>query len=185
MKNLTLLISALLLLIVSGPLRAQETPPEPPSQNQLQAQEQKTPGQAVVESPFNSEEYASLLFTYWEHTAIDDARRSRGLVRAPTEDELMRDLKKREDNIERVKPPPEEREIRLGGIVYRSKGDWTIWLNEERVTPDAIPSEVLDLRVFNEYIEIKWLDDYTNQIFPIRLRANTRFNIDTRIFLPG
>lgn len=131
----------------------------------------------------NPNDIPSLLFTYWEHTAIVDAKRSRGLVRPPTEEELTRDLKNRDG--EKVKPPPEERDIRLGGIVYVTSGDWTIWLNDKRVTPKAIPAEVMDLKVSKEYIEMKWFDDYTNQIFPIRLRPHQRFNIDTRIFLPG
>ncbi len=73
----------------------------------------------------------------------------------------------------------------LGGIVYAREGEWTIWLNGRRITPEAVPKEVLDLRVFEDYIEVKWLDDYTNQIFPLRLRTHQRFNMDTRVFLPG
>lgn len=132
---------------------------------------------------FSSEDYPSLLFTYWEHVAISDARHRRGNVRAPTEAELERDLNTMQK--EKVKPPPEERDISLGGIVYHSRKDWTIWLNGKRVTPDALPTEVIDLRVHGEFIEIKWFDEYSNQIFPIRLRPHQRFNIDTRIFLPG
>ncbi len=134
---------------------------------------------------FDSVQYESLVFTHWEHVAIQDARRSRGLVRPPTDAELTRDLKSREDEIERVKPPPEKREIRLSGIVYHGGADWTIWLNEQRVTPEAIPEEVMDLKVYKTYIEFKWFDEWSNQILPIRLRPHQRFNIDTRIFLPG
>jgi hypothetical protein len=32
---------------------------------------------------------------------------------------------------------------------------------------------------------MKWFDEYTNQVFPIRLRPHQRFNIDARMFLPG
>jgi hypothetical protein len=96
----------------------------------------------------------------------------------------MRDLNQQAD-VEKVKPPPEERYVSLSGIAFNAKEKWTIWLNGERVTPDAIPPEVLDLKVFSKYIEIKWYDDYTNRIIPIRLRPHQRFNIDTRIFLPG
>lgn len=133
---------------------------------------------------FDADSFPSLLFTYWEQVAIEDARRSRGLNRAPTEAELMRDLQQ-DDQAEKVKPPPEKRYITLSGISFKAKKNWTIWLNGQRVTPDAIPPEALDLKVFGEYIEIKWYDDYTNRIIPIRLRPHQRFNIDTRIFLPG
>lgn len=132
---------------------------------------------------FDAEAYQSLVFTHWEHVAINDARKSVGMVRPPTEAELTRDLKTRED--EKVKPPPEKRYVTLSGIVYKAPEDWTIWLNEQRVTPEALPKEVLDLKVFKSYIEVKWFDEYTNQIFPIRLRPHQRFHVDTRIFLPG
>lgn len=137
--------------------------------------------------PFNPDEYNSLVFTHWEHVAIQDAAKYRtgtGVTRGVTQQELDFDIKNT-DMDEKVKPPPEEREIRLSGIVYRDGKDWTIWLNEKRVTPDAIPEEVLDLKVYKTYIEFKWFDEYTNKIFPIRLRPHQRFNIDTRIFLPG
>ena len=80
---------------------------------------------------------------------------------------------------------PGRREIALSGIVYKGEQDWTIWFNEQRVTPEAIPEEVLEMRVFNDYIELKWYDEYTNKIFPIRLRPNERFNIDMLLYLPG
>lgn len=131
----------------------------------------------------NPNEIPSLLFSYWEHKTIVDAKRSRGLVRPPTDEELQEDL--RSQGEEKIKPSAEERDLKLGGIVYKSNSDWTIWLNGKRVTPKAVPKEVMDLKVYNEYIEMKWFDDYTNQIFPIRLRTHQRFNMDTRIFLPG
>ncbi|MCK5284750.1 MAG: hypothetical protein KAJ86_04105 [Alphaproteobacteria bacterium] len=126
---------------------------------------------------------SSVVFTFWERTAIKDARRSRGLVRAPTDDELSNSLNN-PDGL-KVRPPSEERDISLGGIVFVSKEDWTIWLNGKRVTPKAIPKEVIDISVYDEYIELKWFDEWSNQIFPIRLRSHQRFNVDTRIFLPG
>lgn len=134
-------------------------------------------------------EMNSVLFTYWEYTALRDAIRARklgGFTRAPTDAQLNRGLNRNQTkDLERVKPPPEKRYITLGGILYESKENWTIWLNNKRVTPNAIPEEVIDLKVFNDYIEIKWMDEWGNQIFPIRLRPHQRFNMDTRIFLPG
>lgn len=156
---------------------------EKPNAKTLQAESPQNP---LSSGPrFNSDEYLSLVFTHWEQSAIEDARNSRGSVRPPTEEELARDLATRKDETEKVRPPPEEREIRLGGIVFNNSKDWTIWMNEQRVTPKALPEAVLDLKVYKTYIELKWFDEYTNQIFPIRLRAHQRFNIDSRIFLPG
>lgn len=164
--------------------------PEAPAANIEEKNEalETVPGEevspdATPASGYDSGMYSSVLFTYWEHQAIRDARNSMGVVRAPSEAELAKDLNQK--NEVGPKPPTEERDISLGGIVYVAAEDWTIWLNGQRVTPKAIPSEIIDLKVYNEYIELKWFDEYTNRIFPIRLRPHQRFNIDTRIFLPG
>ncbi len=147
------------------------------------AQEQTKPAPLPRDRDVDLNSLKSLLFTHWQHTAIIDARRSRGFVKPPTESELNENLAIPGEEI--PKPPPEEREISLGGIAFISADDWTIWLNGQRVTPKAIPKEVLDLTVYGEYIEVKWFDEYSNQIFPLRLRPHQRFNIDSRIFLPG
>lgn len=77
------------------------------------------------------------------------------------------------------------RELKLGGIAYVSPDDWTIWLNNARVTPDALPQEAVDVKVFKDFIELRWYDIKSDQIFPVRLRTNQKFNLDTHIFLPG
>lgn len=161
-----------------------ETAAAPAEAPAAQTPEQAATAVAVGEEAINPNEIPSVLFTYWEHTAITDAKRaavSGGKTRAVTQEEWQ-NIK---DEPLGVKPPPEERDITLGGIVFVTRSDWTIWLNGKRVTPKAIPREVTDLKVYKEYIEMKWYDDYTNQIFPLRMRAHQRFNIDTRIFLPG
>lgn len=127
----------------------------------------------------------SILFTSWEIDTLLDAERSMGVARIPTEFELEQGLTSNQPEQEMVKPPPEQRDIRLGGIVYHGKKEWTIWLNGQRITPEALPEEIIDIQVFDEYIELKWYDNWTNQIFPIRMRPHQRFNIDTRLFLPG
>lgn len=138
------------------------------------------PSKQVVSSGETVDEIPSLFFTYWQYKAILEAQQSRGVVRAPTKAEL--EALDRGDDFE---PDAGIRNITLGGIVYKSNDDWVIWLNGQRVTPNAVPKEILDLRVFKNYIEVKWLDDFTNNIFPLRLRAHQRFNLDARIFLPG
>lgn len=119
-----------------------------------------------------------VFFTDSEIELVRNARK--GLVtRAPTPAELN------ELTGEETAIPLGPRNIKLGGIVYTGEKDWTIWLNNQQVRPNAIPSEVLDLNVYKEYIEIEWFDQYTNKIFPIRMRPNQTFNIDSRIFIPG
>ncbi len=110
----------------------------------------------------------SLFFNVWEHDLIVDARR--GLTTGIGE-----------EGIEQAG----DRDISLGGIVYVSGSDWTVWINNTRVTPKAIPAQIMDLKVYKEHVDLEWFDSTTNQIFPIRLRSHQRFNLDTRIFLPG
>ncbi len=149
------------------------------AQNKSQA-EASSKSSDQKDGDFDIKKIPSLFFTYWQHQAILDAKNSRGVVRPPTQAEL-----EAMENGEDFKPDPGIREISLGGIVYKGDKDWTIWLNGQRVTPVAVPKEVLDLRVYEEHVEVKWLDEYTNKVFPIRLKAHQRFNLDTRIFLSG
>jgi hypothetical protein len=58
-------------------------------------------------------------------------------------------------------------------------------LNNSRVTPSDLPQSIIDIHVFKEFIELKWYDTVTKQVYPIRLRPNQKFNLDTNIFLPG
>ena len=124
---------------------------------------------AFMKPNVNVDTLASLFFSVWEHDLVRDARR--GLNTRDNSD----------DGVDIAGP----RDISLGGIIFTSKKDWTIWLNNVRVSPTRIPTEVMDLKVFRDYIELEWFDANTNQIFPIRLRPQQRFNLDTRIFLPG
>ncbi len=118
----------------------------------------------------------SLFFTPSEQSLIAEARL--GLTaRAPSQTELNA-----AEQGEIIIGP---RELALGGIVYSSSTDWTIWLNGEKITRDRLPPEIYDIEVRKDYIKLKWFDAYTNQIFPVKLRTHQRFNIDTRIFLPG
>ncbi len=179
--------------VFAKPSVAQEAVIESPSDVMIEVpQAAPEAAQDVVEvapafTGVNPNDIPSVVFTFWEHTAIRDARRARGqggAVRGVDEAELNRELRRKQDEL-RVKPPAEERDITLGGIVYRRSNDWTIWLNGQRITPEALPEEIIDLKVYSDYIELKWFDEWSNQIFPIRMRAHQRFNIDTRIFLPG
>lgn len=124
---------------------------------------------AFLRPTVNIETMPSLFFTIWEHDLVRDARR--GLMTRDGSD----------DGVDITTP----RDISLGGIVYASSKDWTIWLNNIRISPTRMPSEVMDLKVYRTHIDLEWFDAQTNQIFPIRLRPHQRFNLDSRIFLPG
>lgn len=119
------------------------------------------------------EEVGSIVLTVWEHMLIEEWRAG-ATVRIPVPEEG-----------EAHSGPTGLRELSLGGIVYANNSDWTIWLNGQRLKPDALPREVMDINVRKKYIELKWYDSSTNLIYPIRLRPHQRFNLDSRIFLPG
>lgn len=139
---------------------------------------------AKKEEDISPTDIPSLLFTYWEYTALQDAKKTRGVVRAPTETELMEAVSTPTDQPTAGREPG-IRELSLGGIVYKDKNDWSIWFNNTMITPKALPKEAIDLVVRKDYIDVKWYDAYTNQIFPVRLRPHQRFNLDARLFLPG
>jgi hypothetical protein len=187
-----------------GVLPTQTIPPEQTATTQ-DAASPRAPGQATEELPpvetrtgnpmveemvrraqgagtiVSYTQIPSLFFTNWEESLIEEARL--GLTaRAATLGEI--------DDANRLaasgaRAPIGPREISLGGIVFSSGSDWVIWLNGQKITPTRIPPEILDIQVTKDVVRLKWFDAYTNQIFPIKLRTHQRFNIDSRIFLPG
>lgn len=125
----------------------------------------------------------SAFLTYDELSLLRQARA--GLTTALPSDQEINSGDPADDLSVVSSRPPGPRNIRLGGIVYVSNTDWTLWLNDREVRPDAIPTTVLDLKVFRKYIELEWFDTQTNQIYPIRIRPNQTFNLDSRLFIPG
>lgn len=181
-------------LAVVGYARAQESPlpadlhaasaaPVQPSLESKGAPKETPPYTAPVSKPWllDPETLPSLFFSTWTQALVAEARFS-FQTRPPTEAEI----RAAQDAADRgEQKDPGLREIALGGIVFAGGADWTIWLNGQRVLPQALPPEILDLKVYRHFIELKWFDSYTNQVFPVRLRPHQRFNLDTRIFLPG
>ena len=136
---------------------------------------------ALFEEPVDISKMPSLFFTKWEHGLLIDARRgvaTRPVVPGDVGSEL---LLAPGDGAVAMSP----REISLGGIAYLSSDNWTIWLNAIRITPTALPPEIMDIKVYKDRIELDWLDRSANKIYPIRLRPHEKFNLDTRMFLPA
>jgi hypothetical protein len=127
-----------------------------------------------------SEEVGTLVFTLWQHALLADAKKL-FRTRRPSEAEIAAAA----DGSAVEAKPRGIREIGLKGILYKGKDNWIVWLNGNRLAPDAIPKEIIDIKVHSTYIDLKWFDAFTNLIYPIRLRPHQRFNLDSRIFLPG
>lgn len=144
---------------------------------ELSIQEQVVRNRRLREPEVTPDQLGSIFFTNWQYSLLQEAKA--GFMSRPV---TQADLTEEPSDASK---DPGRRELALGGIVYTNAKDWTIWLNGQRVTPDAMPEHVMDLSVANQYVDLKWFDPYTNLIFPIRLRPHERFNLDTRMFLPG
>lgn len=146
--------------------------------------------ESVLFASVNPNRMRSLLYNEWEHAAVMDAIAARSYidVEAYRKRELGGTPEESGDSFGEDAPAEvidSIREITLGGILYAGKKDWTIWLNGQRVTPKAQPEEIVSLKVFKDYIELKWLDQKSLKVYPIRLRPHQRFNLDNNLFLPG
>ncbi len=126
------------------------------------------------------QEIGTLVFTLWQHALLQDAKRL-FTTRRPTD----ADIAAAADGSAAQAAPRGVRELGLSGILYKGKDNWIVWLNGKRIAPDAIPREIIDIKVTQSYIDLKWFDAYTNLIYPVRIRPHQRFNLDSRIFLPG
>jgi len=120
----------------------------------------------------------SLIFTSEQQSLLREARNGFN-TRIPLASETGEPVKTD------PKLPTASRRISLSGIIFINPDEWTIWLNKKRVTSANLPKEAVDLRVYKEFIELKWFDAETNQIFPIRLRPNQTFSLDAHTFVPG
>jgi len=126
------------------------------------------------------QEIGTLVFTLWQHALLQDAKRL-FTTRRPTD----ADMAAAADGSAAQAKPRGVRELGLNGILYKNKDNWIVWLNGKRMAPGAIPKEIIDIKVTKDYIDLKWFDAYTNLIYPVRIRPHQRFNLDSRIFLPG
>jgi len=77
------------------------------------------------------------------------------------------------------------RVITLSGILYHGPNDWTIWLNDERVTPKNLPEHVKGLTVKREYIVLRWEDIATQKMINVTLYPHQNYNIDLDLISNG
>ncbi len=194
-----MVLALLVLMLLAAPAMAQQAPLAPPAadpqatiQGAASAPRPETAvdlegtmkAKAAIGKPAaKASDVGTLFFTLWQHTLLQDAKRLYR-TRPPSAAEMA----SADDPLGALNDirPRGLREISLSGILYRGQNDWVVWMNGQRLTPDALPKEVIDIKVRNgQYVDLKWFDAYTNLIFPVRLRAHERFNLDSRIFLPG
>ncbi len=80
------------------------------------------------------------------------------------------------------KPP---RLLRLSGLLYKDPNDWVIWLNGNRLTPDRLLPEIIEITVDSKQIYLKWFDYGINNVIFITLRPHQIYDMETGILLPG
>lgn len=80
---------------------------------------------------------------------------------------------------------PGPRIIALSGIVYNGPNDWTIWLNNERVTPKQFPERVIGLTVEKDRIHVRWMDIANQRVVNITLHSNQQYLLDSDQIIPG
>ncbi|MCK5555609.1 MAG: hypothetical protein KAI76_05180 [Alphaproteobacteria bacterium] len=81
---------------------------------------------------------------------------------------------------------PAHRIIRVSGVVYRTADDWIVWMNGQKVTPEKLLPEIIDIKVKDSSkINLKWYDIGLNKVISITLRPHQTYDIPTGILLPG
>ncbi|TVQ83124.1 MAG: hypothetical protein EA357_07220 [Micavibrio sp.] len=113
----------------------------------------------------------SLFFTQSEVSAINRALLGFG----PSSTDAKDDGKRRTD----------PRYLNLSGVLYKSPDEWVIWLNGQRLTPDRLLPEIIEINVSPSKIEMKWFDYGISDVIFITLRPHQFYDIETGILLPG
>jgi hypothetical protein len=81
---------------------------------------------------------------------------------------------------------PAHRVIRMSGVLYRAPGDWIVWMNGKKVTPNNLLPEIIDISVMNSSkVNLKWYDAGLRKVISITLRPQQVYDITTGILLPG
>lgn len=81
---------------------------------------------------------------------------------------------------------PPDRVISVGGVFYRTPGNWVVWMNGHKVTPKSLLPEIVDIVVRDSSkVNLQWYDAGLNKVIAITLRPHQTYDIPTGILLPG
>lgn len=80
---------------------------------------------------------------------------------------------------------PQVRTITLTGVLYKSPGDWLIWLNGQKLNPHNLFKEIYDIQVFKDSrVRLKWYDIGLDGVIDVTLRPHQKYDIVTGLLLP-
>ncbi len=122
-----------------------------------------------------SDKISSLFFTPNQLAAI--ARANQGFI-APKESYDPNNQSNRPQD-------PGPRVVTLAGIVYQGPKDWTVWLNDERVTPKNIPDHIMGITVEKDKVHLRWMDIANQRVVNITLQSNQKYLLDSDQIVPG
>ncbi len=117
----------------------------------------------------------SIFFT--PNQLISIMRANQGFI-APRE---AFDIKNQSDNPTDMGP----RAIAITGIIYNGSNDWTVWINNERVTPKNIPDRIMGINVSSDRVRLRWMDIGNQRIVNVTLRTNQIYLLDTDTIISG
>lgn len=160
------LLFVLALLLAAAPVLAQPAPP--PEAAVLAAAPVAAPA-VDPHAPFSG----SFLFSLAEISSIRQAVAGK----------VMGDGLLKADQATNIPPV---RLIKVSGVVYRSQGDWIVWINGQKVLPRQLLPEIVEISVQpDSSVALKWFDIGLNGIINITLRPHQTYDIVTGLLLPG
>ncbi len=81
---------------------------------------------------------------------------------------------------------PLVRTITLTGVLYKNPQDWMIWLNGQKLNPNNLFKEILDIEVYQDSrVRLKWYDIGLDGVIDITMRPHQKYDIVTGLLLPA
>ncbi len=80
---------------------------------------------------------------------------------------------------------PAVRRIIVSGVYYKNPSEWIVWINNHKVTPGNLIPEIMDIKVVNDRVRLKWFDIGLNGIITLEMRPHQVYDIVTGVMLPG
>lgn len=79
-------------------------------------------------------------------------------------------------------PVPVKETIEVSGILYRGPGDWIVWLNGEKLTPQKLLPQITEITVESaESVSLRWYDGNRKKIVPVTLRPRQVYDVQTGV----
>jgi len=95
----------------------------------------------------------SLMLTSEEADRLEDARRA--ALEVASDHQQFAALTEAAE----ISEPLQIGDLELGAILFLSQSSWSFWLNDQTVTPQALPAGIAVLRVTPRLVELAWTPD--------------------------